>query len=666
MWRSATRLYATRRKAPAARDACAPVRCRPRFFVERGRGLFLCVYHLHEVPTIARPSSLRLASLLSIVVAAAASAARQDAPGPPAAPRPATVHLDAIVTDARGNPIPGLTASDFELIDSGATQAIDTVEFRGPAPPVARGRASGPAPDAPAPAGRVLAIFLDEYHVSAGPNTTRARDAILRFIDEQVGPDDLVAVMKPLDSVVSIRLTRDRGEMRAAIERFEGCKDDYTPRTPFEASVISRAPDAARPARVQVVLSALQALTTQLGARRDGRKAIVLVSEGFPTGLPRPRTRLPDVQTLIRSALRFDVAIYTFDPRAPGAAPESGGAPDGAATVLQAVARQTSGEATADADAFGPALRRVTRDLDAYYRLTFKPSSGSDGAFHAIEIRVRRKNAQVRARAGYWAPSIDDLRRAARFTSTPAPPAFKPKPTRISPLIQPWFRMTRGDEGRTRVLFMWEPRTGASSTPAARRVQIGTLTLTATTADGTQIFQGRLSPVRNGIDSSSPTRAVIEVKPGVLALEMSIEGMNDAVVDSDARTMTIPDLNGARTVLGTAEVVRTRTAVDFRAAAADTNTPPTAVRVYNRSERLIIRAPAYGPAGAAATVTARLLNPIGQMMRQLTPIDPPSADGIAQFELSLASLPPGEYRIEVAAVSGASEARESFAFRVIG
>ena len=65
---------------------------------------------------------------------------------------------------------------------------------------------------------RLFAIFLDEYHVTSGANTDRVRDALLRFVDRDLTPRDLVAVMKPLDSLFTIRLTRDRGAVRRAIE----------------------------------------------------------------------------------------------------------------------------------------------------------------------------------------------------------------------------------------------------------------------------------------------------------------------------------------------------------------------------------------------------------------------------------------------------------------
>src|SRR3954471_24047921 len=40
------------------------------------------------------------------------------------------VRIDAVVTDNRGRPVPGLRASDFQLIENGTAQTLTDVEFR--------------------------------------------------------------------------------------------------------------------------------------------------------------------------------------------------------------------------------------------------------------------------------------------------------------------------------------------------------------------------------------------------------------------------------------------------------------------------------------------------------------------------------------------------------
>ena len=215
-----------------------------------------------------------------------------------------------VVVNAGGEPIRGLAVGDFDLHDEGVPQTLDSA-----APPVVEGGA---------PPGRLLALFLDEYHVSAGASTTRVKEALQRFIDQELQPDDLVTVMKPLDPVRDIRFTHDHGTIRAAIEAFDGRKGDYEPRTPFEQSLMARAPAALESSRAQVVISDLQALSTQLGGLREGRKAIVLVSEGIVPGTLSTRGRQTGgLQSVVYAADRFNVAIYPVDANRAGPASES-------------------------------------------------------------------------------------------------------------------------------------------------------------------------------------------------------------------------------------------------------------------------------------------------------------------------------------------------------
>ena len=75
------------------------------------------------------------------------------------------------------------------------------------------------------------------------------------------------------------------------MEKFDGRKFDYTPRNQFEemrelsASVVERM-------RNEVSLSALRSLVTHMGSLREGRKAVILVSEGYSNYLP-PQLRDP-------------------------------------------------------------------------------------------------------------------------------------------------------------------------------------------------------------------------------------------------------------------------------------------------------------------------------------------------------------------------------------
>jgi hypothetical protein len=90
---------------------------------------------------------------------------------------------------------------------------------------------------------------------------------------------------------------------------------------------------------------------------------------------------------------------------------------------------------------------------------------------------------------------------------------------------------------------------------------------------------------------------------------------------------------------------------------------PVASREFSRTERLLIRFQAYGPAGALPAVSAKLLARTGQAMRDLT-VAPASTPGDSAIDLPLAGLAAGEYMIEVSATSGAGGAKDRVGFRV--
>ena len=180
------------------------------------------------------------------------------------------IRIDAVVTDAQGRPILDLRPSDFELLENGVAKPLDQVELH-PLP-----RAAGDVPPieseadeqraAKEPDTRVFAFFLDEFHVSSGLSTDRVRHAMTEFVDEKLRPQDLAIVMKPLDSVNSIRLTRDRALLHGAIDGFTGRKGDYEPRTRFEELYIGRAPGAVAAARRQIVTAGLREITMRFSS----------------------------------------------------------------------------------------------------------------------------------------------------------------------------------------------------------------------------------------------------------------------------------------------------------------------------------------------------------------------------------------------------------------
>src|SRR5262249_41628099 len=145
------------------------------------------------------------------------------------------IQIDVIAADARGRLLDNLKAADFELKDDGVAQPIDDIQFV--------------QPSAERP--RLIAVFLDEYHVSADA-TPRVRDALSRFIDQDLQPSDLLVVMKPLDSILAIKLATDRDAARAALQAFEGRRGNYEPRNSYERNFMAGVPARIESARTQI------------------------------------------------------------------------------------------------------------------------------------------------------------------------------------------------------------------------------------------------------------------------------------------------------------------------------------------------------------------------------------------------------------------------------
>ena len=91
------------------------------------------------------------------------------------------------------------------------------------------------------------------------------------------------------------------------------------------------------------------------------------------------------------------------------------------------------------------------------------------------------------------------------------------------------------------------------------------------------------------------------------------------MLDSETREIAIPDLTSTQTMIGTPEVLRARTAREFQQLKSDPAGMPIAAREFSRTDRLIVRVPAYGPGGTTPALSVHLLNRAGSAMSELAP-----------------------------------------------
>jgi VWFA-related protein len=546
------------------------------------------------------------------------------------------VRITAVVTDRGGQLLGGLKAADFELRVDGEPQALETVEMT----------AGGSMP-------RAFAFLLDEFHTAAADGPP-VRDSLLQLVDRYLRPDDLAVAVKPLDALTNIRPSTDRGPLRQAIASFEGRKGDYTPKTAFERTYLAQAPAAVAYARGQIVTSALRAIGVALTQARGVRPAIVLVGDGFER-MRTSRDVPANLQTAVRVANRADAPVYAFAPALARAA-DSSEPGDPAVAALRALAAQTGGDLFTGTAVFADGFARMIRDFDRHYVLTYRAAHGSDGKFHAVQVGVRRPGVQVRARTGYVSPLSAAV--AAPASSTPL------RVLRRSALIQSWSGVEPTAPGHGTVTLTWESSLRSGATVQRRP---STIVITASAPDGTVLFDGAVGPAGDPASPDVPNRASFGAPTGTVRVDMKILDAKGVVIDTEARDVTLKAPRQEGPTIYPPAVMRTRSAREFRQALEDGTVPPVATRDFRRTDRLLIRVPAYAPSGAGAPVSAVLLNRWRQRMRDVDAIAAaPDQRGVTHFDLPLAGLAPGEYTLRVTVGGPRDGMSDHVTFRVQG
>ena len=651
------------------------------------------------------------------------------------------VSVDVIVTSSKsGEPVLDLNRDDFDVREDGKPQKVETFQVikldnvtqaLDPVAPRAITSTYDEEREARQPDVRLFVLFLDDYHVRRG-NDLVVRKPLTDFIENQLGPKDMIAVMYPLTPVTALTFTRNHDSVVKAIEKFEGRKYNYEPRNEFEERYAYYPTATVEEIRTEVTLSALKGAAIKMGGMREGRKSIILVSEGFSSTLPPqlsdPSAAMPgfgnpyrgragvdvpndprvDSQRFFNSvnlidmlrevfdaANRNNTSLYAVDPR--GLAPFEYDVSQGVSLqsdrqslgesldTLRVLADNTDGRAIINRNDLATGMKQIIKDSSGYYLLGYTSAAApTDGKFHKIDVKLvgRRSGLDVRSRKGYWAYTVEE---AAAATAPPKPGPPAAVTTALSAIAEPvrgraarfWIGTTRGENGRTKVTFVWEPIPAA---PGDRREAADVpvrVALTATAPDGRPLYRGRVPDADAGTstpaagingapsatDPSSPgATTTFDAPPGPLQLRMIVEGAHGQVVDSTTQDVTVPDFTTVQLSMSTPRVYRTRTARDMQLVKSTPDARPTPGRDFSRTERLLIRVDVYAPGAATPDMSAKLLNRNGQPMADL-PI-PPASGQTFQIDLPLASLAAGEYVLEMKAKTDAGAAQQLVGFRI--
>jgi len=564
------------------------------------------------------------------------------------------VRVDVSVVDGRANPVANLTADDFEIKEDGIAQAVQSFQFLevtgdaqrpGDESLTIRSREHAAA-EAAREDVRVFLIFWDEYHIERMPSANKAREFLTKFVTSAFGPADLVGLMDPLTPLDAIELTRDREALVRAIQKLQGRYGIFLPtRSVIEEAHLQFMSDVVR-LRSEVTISALQAAAAYLGTLRESRKSIIFVSQGLD-GLGRDAYHYLD--ELARAANGANTAIYTVDPQG-----LTGGMSSG---LLAEIAINTGGEAFLNVNYPERLLRRVVSAQSAYYLLGYQSSQNpSDGKFHKIDVRVKRRGLTVQARKGYWAPGATEIEREREAViAAEAPPAVMDALSVLSSsrggrAVDVWLGTARGADGRTAVTIAWAPRRGAGEA----RVAASAVTVTAKDAAGHVVFEGPAEGRQ--LSFSAP--------PGELTIRADAHDPSGAVVDSETRKVTLPAYPADRLAISTPVVLRAQTPVELRDINASPDPAPFPGREFSRTDRLLVRFAIYGDLNPAGP-TVRLLSRRGRVLTALPVAPLAGRPGMYQIDLPLSFAAAGDYLVSITAQRGDERVESLVALRVV-
>lgn len=374
------------------------------------------------------------------------------------------VNVDVVVTDRDGNRVTGLTADDFEILESKKRQSITNfTEYRGDAAvdPEARGdRPAGIAPGRRAP--RTVVLFIESQRM-VGFNAKRIFDAMRAMVRDTIGPNDRIMVVNWFSNGMQHKLlerqpfTNDVVRVDALLARMEdeavnGPRDLDEIIADLEAddAELMRAANGGGAVGSPSVhaneamlreryltrkkAAALETLMHSI-AGFEGRKVLLMAVERFgafaSNGLfgdgviPIERRQEFSNRTLhdslISTANATGVSIYPIYPpglRSSFTGASTGGDPSSPDRDLAvgardynvlfnqtrahaAIAEDTGGLTAWGAGNIAEMLPRMADDLETYYSLGYRAPASAHGIARKLEVRTKNRGYKVRNRSQF-------------------------------------------------------------------------------------------------------------------------------------------------------------------------------------------------------------------------------------------------------------------------
>ena len=373
------------------------------------------------------------------------------------------VQVDAVVTDKNGKVVTDLKPEEVQIFEDGRQQKITHFSYyvaesrsaEKPTKPMTADKNAPPVPPnrlRPEDIRRTIALVVDDLGLSF-ESTYYVRRALKKFVDEQMQPGDLVAIIRTSGGMGALQqFTSDKRQLNAAIERVKwnaigrsgvGAFAAIEPPTPGPggADIDTFNEEANQTRQDMFAVGTLGAISYVVKGLKTlpGRKSILLISDGFriynlddPTRNYLAREKL---NRLIDEAGRASVVIYTMN--ATGlqtlgftAADDLSGRDTqqlqdamtsrrNAAFETQAgldfLARQTGGIPIRNTNDLSGGIKRVMEDQKGYYLIGYRPDNATFDArtgrrtFHHLTLKVARPGKfNVRMRNGFFGVSDED------------------------------------------------------------------------------------------------------------------------------------------------------------------------------------------------------------------------------------------------------------------
>ncbi|HMV49651.1 MAG TPA: VWA domain-containing protein [Blastocatellia bacterium] len=385
------------------------------------------------------------------------------------------VQVDAVVVDKDGKLVTDLKAEDFRVLENGKEQKITHFSFIGLQPVTPKETKMPellpPARIKPEQVRRTIALIADDLGLSF-ESTVYARNALKKFVDEQMQPGDLVAIIRSSAGNGALQqFTTDKRLLHAAIDRIRWYPLGRGQTGVFEPvgkrnALNSGNPDASFNAYYEQVTSVgtIGAVRYVIDGLRDlpGRKSVVLLSDGLPL-FPRvgsisndrvsvdqsSRDIVGALNNLTDRANRASVVIYTVDVRGLQTLGLNAG-DDIQASVqlmegvfgnsiatqitpglltnqrareffrtqggLNYLSSQTGGFFFHNNNDIAGGLQQIVDDQRGFYLIGYEPDDSTFNeqgrrTFHKLQVQVKTPKLRVRSRTGFFGVSDEEAKR---------------------------------------------------------------------------------------------------------------------------------------------------------------------------------------------------------------------------------------------------------------